>query len=41
MTAPGPMGGYYLSDLCSCRCHRVGNPEDVFCLCRDCGEDDE
>ena len=36
MTAPGPLGGWTVQDVCECRCHRVGNPEDV--LCRGCGD---
>ncbi len=39
MTDPGPYGGGTIQDVCDCRCHRVGNPEDVMCRCRDCGED--
>lgn len=38
MTAPGPLGGWTVADVCECRCHRVGNPEDVLCRCRDCVE---
>jgi hypothetical protein len=33
------MGGYTITDLCSCWCHRISNPEDVMCACGDdCGE---
>jgi hypothetical protein len=38
VSAAGPVGGYTIRDLCDCRCHRVGNPEDIACGCRDCGE---
>lgn len=38
MTAPGPMDGWTIQDICPCRCHRTGNPEDYDCPCRDCGE---
>lgn len=33
-----PMGDRPATD-CTCRCHRIINPEDYMCLCRSCWED--